>query len=810
MRKPSVAKCPTPVLFALALASYGALAEDMARAYTIPAGHLAEALTDFADQADLKLVINTELTRGLKAPALRGTVTVEQGLDRLLQGSGLGYRMVGHDTAIIEPKPAAAGAGPKSAATLPAMHVTADNDYPVGDPRFKEYAVPTAGSANRTDTPVMETPMSIEVVPRAVLQDQQSIQVGDAIKNVSGTFQGFAQGGFAEQFMIRGFNTGFATGVFMDGFRWPASRLTLANADRVEVLKGAAANLYGRIQPGGLINIVSKRPQAAAYYALEQQVGSYDQYRTTLDATGGLNDDKSLMYRFNLEYLDENSFRDFAFTDRVVVAPSLTWKLTDRTQFDLDFFYSNEDTQQDYGVVASRITRRPIDLPISRYLMEPSTDQSNSTLYNTALTLTHRFNDDWKLKARFNHFHRDISDVQTYGVELDDNQSSPTYGNLIRDYYGAKSLSHTLYGNVNVTGRFSTWDVDHEVLAGWENYSTVSDSLDSQWHPIDYVGTTINIFNPIYRPTNASALPHHFQDGTGGHSNGVYFQDQITFFDRLHVMGGGRYDWITDVNGSSDISPADAKANQSKSKNEQFSPRVGILYQPWHWLSAYGNYVESLGSANGAVDQSGQLLDPETAQQFEIGFKTSLFDDRLTGTLAYYHLTKQNIAVPVPGTSYSELIGSARSQGIEVDVSGQIAEGLNLIASYAYTDAIVKQGVTDAENGRRLWNIPRNAASLWATYDFPYPEVRGLTVGAGAFMQDQKEGDRDNNFQLPGWVRVDAMLRYRLPLPKSKLSLQFNVENLLDHQYYAASGNGLLGINPGQPRTYMGSIKMEF
>jgi iron complex outermembrane recepter protein len=252
---------------------------------------------------------------------------------------------------------------------------------------------------------------------------------------------------------------------------------------------------------------------------------------------------------------------------------------------------------------------------------------------------------------------------------------------------------------------------------------------------------------------------------------------------------------------------ADAIANRTKNKTEQFSPRVGLTYQPWSWLSIYGNYSESLGNANSVVDVNNNLLPPETAQQHEFGFKTAFLDNRLTTNFAYYHLTKQNVAFQVPGRSYSELIDGARSEGIEFDISGQPLEGWNLIASYAYTDTKIMDN--SEQNGNRLPNAPRHAGSFWTTYDLPWQTVRGLTVGAGAYIQSDKAGDRLDTFKLPGWVRMDAMLKYQLPIANSKTSFQFNVENLLDKQYYSAAG-GSLSVVPGQPRTFMGSVKVEF
>jgi iron complex outermembrane receptor protein len=232
-----------------------------------------------------------------------------------------------------------------------------------------------------------------------------------------------------------------------------------------------------------------------------------------------------------------------------------------------------------------------------------------------------------------------------------------------------------------------------------------------------------------------------------------------------------------------------------------------LLYQPWDWLSLYGNFVESLGSANTAAGIGGTVLGPETAEQYEAGFKTEFFDKRLISSVAFYQLTKKNMTVPIAGTAFSEAIGEARSEGVEIDVTGKITDAVSLIATYAYTDASILKG---SNEGKRLWNVPRNAGSFWAKYDFQQAAVRGLSVGTGVYLQSQREGDAANTFELPGYGRLDALVKYKLPIAKAKTTLQFNVENLLDHQYYVSTNNSNTFINPGSPRTFMGSVKVEF
>lgn len=676
---------------------------------------------------------------------------------------------------------------------LPEVKVTGSMgpDTP-GNP---SYTRTNASTATKSNLPLMKTPISVQVIPRAVMEDQQAIQVEDAIKNVSGVFPGFTFGGLSEEFMIRGFNTGYLS--YRDGFRFPGARLSLANIERVEVVKGAAANLYGRIEPGGMINLITKRPQAESYYMLNQQFGSYGQYQTRADATGALNESGTLLYRLNLEYLNKDSFRDFNFHERIFVAPSVTWKITPSTQLDVDFMYSNEDFLEDYGIVA--LGNRPAKIPKSRFLGEPDLDKSTLQLYNTAATLTHAFNDDWQVRTRFNHLRRDTVDPQTSGNNLNE-----LTGELQRRFYSGNGTNDVYMGTVDVTGRFHTAGIEHNILAGWDYYgqfgSVKAISLDAG---------SINIFKPQYRNINLTLQPYNRFIDQKIEWNGVYFQDQITLFDKLHIMGGGRYDWASQETGSVsgvDQSLADARAASNKINSARFSPRAGIVYQPWKWLSFYGNYVQSLGTANAAFDVNGNVLKPQIGEQFEGGFKTSFFDGRLNSNVAYYHLTKKNLAVSVPGQPYSIPIGQARSQGVEVDISGQVARGLDLILTYAYTDAEVLEG---ANKGNRLWNVPKHAGSLWAHYDVQYEPLRGLSIGAGIYAQGKRPGDPANTYFLPAQARVDAMVRYRPPVLKSRLSLQLNAYNLANETLYGGTLGNRFSVNVGVPRTFVGSIRYE-
>ncbi|MGH8655668.1 MAG: TonB-dependent siderophore receptor [Gammaproteobacteria bacterium] len=327
-----------------------------------------------------------------------------------------------------------------------------------------------------------------------------------------------------------------------------------------------------------------------------------------------------------------------------------------------------------------------------------------------------------------------------------------------------------------------------------------------------------HIFNPTYGSVDLSFRTpgtDNFVFKSAEEWYGVYFQDQLKFFDgQVQVLGGGRYDWTKYGTLCCNISVADNDVDNTISE-KSFSPRVGVVYHPWQWLSLYGNYVESFGTNNGR-SATGEPFDPEGATQYEAGIKTELWEGRFSSTLAFFHLTKENILtadITTLDRFDSIAIGEARSQGIELDLSGQLTDSLSLIASYAYTDTRITQDDRGNE-GHRLPNVPDHSGSAWLKYELLESPVRGLSLGTGVFLASQREGDNENSFELPGYVRWDAMATYRFNVGKSRLTAQVNVNNILDKEYFEHSDtfNGIPRFNifPAEPLTVLGSIRVEF
>lgn len=769
--------------------------------FDLPSSDLASALNSFAEKTGMELSYPASLVAGAKSKPLKGNYGVKDGLNELLRGSGLAYRSTGDNSVTLEK---VAVAEPQAGKIMQAVTVTGNRG---NDPYVSDYAAPNATSANKTNVAIMDTPVNVQVVPKAIIDDQQDIRIEDAItKNVSGVQRAYAYGDLYEEFTIRGFSNNHTT--YRNGLRRYANFSDPANIEQVEILKGPAAILYGQIQPGGMVNVVTKQAQDKPYYSLQQQFGNYDQYRTTAAATGPIDKAGTLKYRFDASYQDIGSNKKFINDERVFLAPKLNWRPNDRFEANLDLEYKHEKRVNDLGIPA--IGNRPAPIPLDTYLGDSAKGPVMDTVL-VAFDWAFKLNNNWQIKNRFMHENWDIQyyDTSPNGLRAD---------NRTMDRFAITGdATHESYAtNLDLVGKFDVFGIKNNVLIGGDYYRLTRNAKDNRYACCN--GSTavppIDIFNPTYGIVSQAAIdasPFDYNTIEKNEWFGIYFQDQITLWNKLHILGGGRYDWAMNGKGNDfrdNGTFAQAVANYTDQENQKFSPRVGIVYQPEKWLSLYGNWTESLGSANTGTAYGNQQLKPESGEQFEGGFKTEFFDQRLSSTVAYYHLTKTNVKMADPAhAGFQIAAGKARSQGIEVDIKGRITDEFNLVTTYAFTDARVIENGANANGllGKRLANIPEHQASLWGTYQFT-PKFK---AGIGGVAVGKREGDGQNTYQLPGYVRMDMMAAYVQPIGKSRLTTQLNINNVLDKGYYGGT-DGWINVVTGNPLSVMGSLKLEY
>ena len=694
------------------------------------------------------------------------------------------------------------------------------------------YTATKAASGTKTDTPLMETPVSIQVVSRAVMDDQKATTIKDVLENVSGVRAQPSLGG-TSGYLIRGFRTG---NIYRNGLlTTPGSSLgdfDLANLESIEVVKGPA-QLYGRTEPGGLINLNTKRGLDSPYYSIEQSVGSYSFYRTQWDAGGPITPGNEFQYRFSGSYQDNDSFRDFVSSDRLLLNPNVTWRPAPGTDITIDVEYQKKKALADFGIPV--IGRRPADIPISRNLGDPNTPRGYQDTLMIGSEINHKLNADWAIHHRFLYTHGDsvntfVNPAPAFNAAQAFNE---TTGIMQRNIFQQRSEQEVYSTNLDLTGKLDIAGTRHDLLVGVDYYRSHNlYGSDGQWVAPN-PALAIDIFNPgpsygIARSvfdaalkTSATALP---RSDIYNQWHGVYVQDQVTIGKKLHLMLGGRYDWAETGRGRATTFSAATEAlfNSTPSvirKDQGFSPRLGVLYELTPQLSAYGTWTTSFG-ANNAPAANGRTFDPQVGEQYELGLKAQFFESRLLGTLAAYKLTKDNILVADLNTAdpNDRIANKQGSQGIELDLTGRVSRYLSLIASYAYTETkvIEDHAAGSPTKGNRLANVPKHSGSMSVRYDLNGQGAKGLSMGMGAFVAGKREVDLANTAQLPGYVRVDAFVAYSgWKLGGSRATAQLNVRNLLDTKYYESTDPDSnvaprLGVYPGAPLTVIGSLRLEY
>lgn len=780
---------------------------DAVQHFEIPAQALEDALNAFIQASDWQVGFPAGVVKNARSNAVNGAYPPQQALEILLRGTGLSYRLTGGNSVTLQTAP---NSRSMDLTTMSAVTVTGNRQYDATDPFNKDYAVPNTSFATKTETPIMETPLNVQVIPKAVLDDKQAIKLDQAVKYVSGVTTGQAAGGLTDQVTIRGF---YNYNLFRNGFRIDASgpegTRNMANVQSLEVLKGPAAMLYGRVEPGGMLNIVTKKPLDTAYYAFQQQFGSFDLFRSSLDATGPVTANKDLLYRMNLAFEKSGSFRENVDYDKLFVAPVLQWNISPATTALLELEYRKENNVYDLharpliidGTRAdgSWINPRLADIPRERNLMEDNRNHVEDKLIG--LNLTHKFNDDWVLTEQLNIQLLDRDRLVMLPGTLQADQRTLNRRILTSDFF----TNDSYFTTTNLTGHFDTGFLKHTLLIGGDYYCQDINSVGYS----STAASTIDIYNPVHTgnppidPTTRASQSFHTQTDFYG----IYLQDQIKLPYNVHVMGGFRYQ---------NVEQYDVFAGTIGQKADAVTPQVGVLWQPLHWLSLYGNYVENFGVTNGNLTSDRSFLPPETAEQWEVGFKTAFFEDRLTSTIAYYQLTKQNIATTdLLNSNFIVATGEAQSRGVEVDVKGEILPGWNAIATYAYTETeVLKENNPDnIRVGGGFRGIPKHTSTLWTTYDFQQDYLRGLKVGAGLELVSDKKATFDNHdFSFAGYGVIDLLAAYTRKVAKTNVTLQLNVTNLLDKEY-VHDGFAMpfqTRATWGTPRSFMGSVKVEF
>ncbi|WLG41518.1 TonB-dependent siderophore receptor [Pseudomonas rhodesiae] len=677
---------------------------------------------------------------------------------------------------------------PSTSLELQATTVTGEGDYETAQGPVKGYHATRSASATRTDTSIHETPQSISVVSKDVVEDLGATRLQDALDYAGGVGRANNFGGQGlTTFTVRGFTTGE---FYRNGF--PINRgypnMPDANTiERLEVLRGPATMLYGRGDPGGTFNVVSKQPLAERTVTLGSQLNDQGMQRGTLDASGPLDEEGRLAYRLNVVGEGGDTFRDHVSTERYGVTPVLTWQASDDTKviFEGDFMRNNH----------------PLDRGLTRFANQAGTpsrdtfwgDKDVGKLHNdnnmAQLRFEHMLNDSWTLGGGLQWLD---GTLQGNAIEANGPGSLSADGRTLQRNFNYRKLEWTDKDyQLNLTGHFSTGGFDHTLLTGieYEDYDYQSiiqrSSAAAGTYPID-------IFNPVYGQTRPPLTRTPTHDKENLKTYAAFVQDQVALTERLKVLGGARFerfehDYESYVTG---VKPWQAADNA-------VTPRLGVIYDLTDTVAVYADAARSFKPNTGASREGGGFA-PEKGKSYEMGIKWEALDRQLSVDAAIYQIEKKNVLTTDPvDSTFSVAAGQVRSRGFDLNVAGNLTPEWRVIGGYAYVDAEVTRDNT-LRSGTRLLNIPRNSFSLLNVYEFQDGALKGLGLGAGGKYVDERAGQTANSaFSMGAYTVVDLLSYYKV---NDKIRLNLDVKNLFNREYEEGAFGNIYAY-PGAPRT---------
>ncbi|MGT2394919.1 TonB-dependent siderophore receptor [Enterobacter roggenkampii] len=674
------------------------------------------------------------------------------------------------------------------------LTVTADPNTPAE--ATNGYQPLNTSTATLTNMPMLDIPQVVNTVSDKVLEDQHATTLDEALYNVSNVVQTNTLGGTQDAFVRRGFGANRDGSIMTNGLRTVLPRSFNAATERVEVLKGPASTLYGILDPGGLINVVTKRPERTFGGSLSATSSSFGGGTGQVDVTGPI-DGTRLAYRLTGEYQDEDYWRNFGNERSTFIAPSLTWFGDDAT---VTVLYSHRDykTPFDRGTIFDLNTKKAVDVDRKTRFDEPfNVTDGQSDL--AQLNAEYRLNSQWTAKFDYSYSQDKYSDNQARVMAYD--AKTGTLTRRVDATQGSTQRMHStradLQGNVDIAGFYN------EILTGvsYENYDLLRTDMMRCKNVKGF-----NIYHPVYGKLNkCTTVSAADSDQTlKQESYSAYAQDALYLTDKWIAVAGMRYQYYTQYAGKG--RPFNVNTD---SRDEQWTPKLGLVYKLTPSVSLFANYSQTFMPQSSIASYIGDLP-PETSNAYEVGAKFDLFDG-VTANIALFDIHKRNVLYneSVGGETIAKTAGRVRSQGVEVDLAGSLTENTNIIASYGYTDTKVLEDPDYA--GKPLPNVPRHTGSLFLTYDIHNAFAGNtLTLGGGGHGVSRRSATNGADYYLPGYFVADAFAAYKMKL-QYPVTLQVNVKNLFDKTYYTSSiATNNLGNQIGDPREVQFTVKMAF
>ena len=685
--------------------------------------------------------------------------------------------------------------------SLFSSHVMADEQNQqsksVKDDAIEKVTVVASRQAYQGNFSPLETPQSELKIDLEALENAGAVSLDQALdlsasvarqNNFGGLWNSFSLRGFVgdenlpSNYLVNGFNAGRGFGGSRD----------LSGIESVEVLKGPRAALFGRGEPGGTVNLVTKSPTFDTAGEIKLSVGSFDTYRADVDYTTALNDDVAI--RLVGFYEDAESFRDTIETTKQGFSPSIVWNINNNSQLIYELEYSDQEVPFDRGVLA--IDGELGLIPESRFLGEPGDGPIEADVLGHQLEYIHDFDDNWSIL-----FGANYRDTSLEGFATETGFAGVINGEVnrfrrYRDYDSTyQVLRAEVSGNVNVAG------FENRLIIGIDGDKFENDQFALRVRGDQY----INVFNPVY---GAYALPTPTSNTDRveiQESVGVFIQDQISLTDKLDIRIGARFD---DYEQRINNRLANTNTKQTQSR---VSPQFGVVYEASDYVSVYGAYGENFRPLSGA-DANGDGFEPNQSSSTEVGVKFTLNDGALFGTVAVFKVQQDNMLVVDDATAFTyAAIGEAQSKGIEIDLTGELTDSLEIWASYAYVDATIENSFFDAnfgytvEAGSSLLNVPEQQLSLQLVQSAVL-YGKAIKFGGGLLHVGKRNGFFGTDFELPSYTTARVFVNYDVT---NEIGIAVEVNNLFDETYYTNSFADAW-VQPGTPRNVKFSASYKF
>ncbi|WP_349043180.1 TonB-dependent siderophore receptor [Agrobacterium sp. SORGH_AS 787] len=802
------------------LATHGrAAAQSRAQtSFSVPAGPMHRALTALGRQAGIQVTYLSAAATGKTSPGFSGAATLEQALAAVLAGSGLTYSFPNATTVAIAT--AASGTGNLTANGATQLDPIVIQGESASGP-VKGIVATQSATGTKTDTPLKNTPQAVNVVTRDQMEVQGAATVTQVLRYTPGVVAQYSDTDVRHDWLtVRG----FVPGRYLDGLRLPFGvrgysqpKIEPYGLERAEVLKGPASVMYGQGLPGGMLNMVSKRPRDEEIREVELQYGSHDRIQAAFDFGGKLDEDGALLYRLlGVGRLSDTQY-NYVEERKGYIAPSLTFKPDEGTSLTILGEYQNVDSPGGGGAPAltangTLYTNVYPELPRNAFLGEPGYDRFQLEQAFIGYEFSHEFDETWTFKQNLRHGYVDTDTQRVQAYCLSPASCNPAA--LSRYAWAFPESSRLFTVDNQAIAHFSTEEASHTAIFGLD-YSFENSRFEES--ALSLIPTPFNVYDPVYGVTPISRPPVNLRIDQDRSQTGFYAQDQIEWGKAVFSIGG-RYDWANTETRNRTRS-ADTSVDQNDGK---FTWRTGLVYNFDNGFSPYAGYSTSFNPASGTT-WDGVPFNPTTGEQFEVGLRYQPEGMNSFVSLSAYQLTQQNALTPDPDRAHPGgrvQTGEVRVRGLELEGKAEINDAFSVISSYAYTESQITRdnpnpaAVNPSSNqGKRLAFVPEHQAALWLDYHVQSDDAwGGLSFGGGARYVGQTYGDNANKFDVPGYTLFDAALRYDFGKADPKLEglkASINVSNLFDKKY-VSSCIGDTGCYWGEGRTVYGTLKYSW